>query len=357
MGQYDSALYLYHMKEEYLNEIGAKIAMDIPLLNQYIVYKKIGNDSMALYYLEKLYDYQDSINGSNLVQNIKLMEEKFQDLQRVQEIQTLKFENEQAVLSRNILILLVLVLAAIAGLILQFFRNRIRLNQQEHTQKMASLQHQSEVDALHASMMAQEMERKRIAMDLHDGIGVMLNTAKFKLNRMLNQLPKTDDLKEIEKTEQMLETAAQEVRRVSQNMMPTVLTKLGLEDALEDLADQVQNDSTLEVQFSYRGQSKRYNEELELTFYRIAQELLQNALKHSKAQLVKLTLEDDGNYVRLQYEDDGVGFDREEHDDRSTGLESLNSRAKFVNGKLTMHSTKGLGTSVTVKAPYGTENK
>ena len=353
IGKYDSALYLYHMQEEYDNENGSKTSMDIPLLNQYVVYKKIGNDSMALHYLEKLYNYQDSIHKSNLVQNIKLMEEKFQDLQRVQEIQTLKFENAQAVLSRNVLVLVVLVLVAIAGLIFQFFRNRIKLNKQEHSRKLSELKHQAEVDSLHASMMAQEMERKRIAMDLHDGIGVMLNTAKFKLNRTLNQLPSSEELKEVAKTEKMLETAAQEVRRVSQNMMPTVLTKLGLEDALEDLADQVQNDTTLRVQFENKGKGRRYSEELELTFYRIAQELLQNALKHSKAQLVKLRFTELPDHIELVYEDDGVGFDPEKWKGKSTGMESLRSRAKFVHGTLNFTTEPGKGTRVIVSAPYG----
>lgn len=313
-----------------------------------------GDYQQAFNYLDSAVFLEDSVNRVEIAERINALELKYKSLAQERELESVTYEKDRAVQARNNTIYTALLLLAIVGLIGQYLINRSRANRRAQEQRIEQLKQEKEVISLHTMLLTQEDERRRIAMDLHDGIGVILNTARLKLTRLERDI--IDDTKRgvVQTAQEMLEKASGEVRRVSQNMMPGVLTKLGLADAIEDLVDKVNDSGHINVQYHNEVLGMRFHEDLEVTLYRIAQELLNNALKHSKASEVHLTLERKNDHLSLRYKDNGVGFDQKKLNFRSTGLESIRSRVRFLEGKVDFRSSPGNGLQVTIsqiKAP------
>jgi signal transduction histidine kinase len=225
------------------------------------------------------------------------------------------------------------------------FRNRQKRKYAEALVK----EQQKGIDAV---IVAEENERKRIAKDLHDGIGQQLSGLKLFYSKLRPHIERTESQlsNELEKFEEVLDSACTDVRSISHQMMPKVLLEKGLVEALEEMLNKSLGLGSIHYNFEHFNLQKRYNERIEISIYRICQELTNNIIKHSNASEVSVQLYENKNFLILHIEDNGVGFDSKNAKD-GIGQLNMSSRINTLNGKFSIDSKPGRGTSATIKIP------
>ncbi|GAB3952189.1 hypothetical protein GCM10028805_33720 [Spirosoma harenae] len=226
--------------------------------------------------------------------------------------------------------------------------------QKQAKQQLAfqELQAQHRRDLMEATFRGQEEERRRLAEDMHDGIGTMLSITKMSLNQLEKQLGGEVTVGfQFQKTRSMIDETMTNVRRISRNLVPTTLERFGLLAALEELADRATDDQ-LEVSLDYPESEVHFLPALELMLYRIVQELVNNAIRHARARHITIQLLRFHGEIRLSVIDDGVGFDFDavmENKKAGLGLRNIESRLNVVNGHVTFDVAPGRGSKVYVQ--------
>jgi len=196
----------------------------------------------------------------------------------------------------------------------------------------------------------QEEERKRIAKDLHDGLGVLLSTAKIQFTAIKDKSPENKPI--IDKATKLLEQATGDVRKISHNMMPGLLTKFGLYEATEELIDRINETEEIKAKIDISGEQIRLTENREIMLYRIFQEIINNTLKHAGAKNILLQIKILIDQLQIEYSDDGNGFNVEEKlKSKSIGLTSIQSRVNFLEGKMNIESGEDKGTKFELFIP------
>ncbi len=201
------------------------------------------------------------------------------------------------------------------------------------------------------TLSAQEEERKRIARDLHDGVAQQLTALMLKLRP-----PQSTSANALAIAELRSDVGAmlEEVRRLARELRPSVLDDLGLADAIASHVDDLRCSYDVDILLSVECARPRLPRETELALYRIAQEALTNALKHSGARQINVDLRCTEKEVHLSVSDHGGGFDSERartRDDRGLGLFGMEERAALAGGHLTIQSSPGIGTVVAASVP------
>lgn len=209
-----------------------------------------------------------------------------------------------------------------------------------------------EQKVLNSIIEGQEQERKRLAQEIHDGIGPMLSTIKMALANIESDLKESEPalLKKFEKTYAIIDEVANDLRSVSHNLMPKALADFGLVASIESLCDKVDHTKDLSVKFIDSMQEYRLEKLKEFGLYRIVQELINNTLRHAKARNITLQLIKRANTVQLMYEDDGQGF-RQERFSYGLGLTNIESRAKALGGDVVIDSLPERGMTAAVEIP------
>lgn len=220
----------------------------------------------------------------------------------------------------------------------------IVVSAREVTQQVEAEQKLKELQFIEALMEGEEKERSRIARDLHDEISGLIAAAKMHFGALSETVPQLQQAKEFLQGMVLLENAALQVRRTSHNLMPEILLENGLEAALQRYCGAVGTDK-LKVIFGGIGTINRFSPSFELSLYRIAQELLNNVLKHAGASEVVVQLSQQGNTLSLTIEDNGNGFNPEQVQG-GTGLRSIRKRVAMMNGQIELSSAPGRGTSI-----------
>jgi two-component system NarL family sensor kinase len=200
---------------------------------------------------------------------------------------------------------------------------------------------------------AEERERKRIASDLHDGVGQLFSTVKMNLDSLIGRmdLSKKEDQGLAEKTMAMVDESCREVRTIAHQMMPNVLLKMGLASAVRDFINKIDSDR-LKVVLETFGLTERLDNNVEIVLYRVIQESVNNVIKHAGANLldIQLVREDDG--VSVTIEDNGKGFDTA---DRSKfdgiGLKNIATRIEYLKGTVDISSAVNKGTLIAIYIP------
>lgn len=220
------------------------------------------------------------------------------------------------------------------------------------------LQREKELEILSgARVQAQEDERRRIAREIHDGLGQMLTAIKFNLEILEDMITAGKDERErIDDMKNLLDSVMKEAREISYNLMPSVLEDFGLAPALQLLSEQFANRTNVKVQFQAHGVNDRFDTNLEIGLYRIAQESLNNISKHAEATEVNLQIIHHSKGIRLVIEDNGKGITTQPSLIRATGkggmgLPGMRDRASSIGGALTIDSTPNHGTLITVEVP------
>jgi two-component system NarL family sensor kinase len=196
---------------------------------------------------------------------------------------------------------------------------------------------------------AQEAERHRLAGDIHDGITQRLVSLAYHLDAAADAVPGgTPAAAELARARELTDLTLDEAHAAIAGLRPPVLEDLGLADGLASLAR-----SIAQVRVRVVTSDCRLPEHMEIALYRIAQEALQNVVKHARADHAEVELRCDDSRVLLRVTDDGQGFDigARSSDETSYGLRSMTERAELMGGRLTVASRPGLGTTVTATVP------
>ena len=238
-----------------------------------------------------------------------------------------------------------------------FFRKRLKdqktiAQQQEsiRNQEIIELQQKNKLLALNSMIEGQEAERLRIAQDLHDSLGGLLSTVKAHFTTIQNEIKQLEQLNIAGTTNQLIDEACLEVRRISHNMMPHALSISGLEGTLGDMSENLKKQGynvSLEM-----TQVPKLETTKEVMVYRLVQELIANINKHANAKSILIQLLGLKNELTLIVEDDGQGFNYQEAIERGgLGLKSIESRVEFLDGTIDWDSVKNEGTTITINIP------
>jgi len=202
-------------------------------------------------------------------------------------------------------------------------------------------------DALRRVVAAQELERRRLARELHDETGQALTSILLGLK----SLEETADPAAVEALREQVVATLQDVRRLAVELRPKVLDDFGLVPALERLTQTFAEQTGLKVTFESGLGNDRLPGEVETALYRIVQESLTNIVKHADARTVSVVLAQKPNAVVAVIEDDGRGFDAADVRDEALGLDGMRERAALVDGRLQVESTEGSGTTIVAEVP------
>ena len=203
---------------------------------------------------------------------------------------------------------------------------------------------------LKTTIESQEVERKRIASELHDGVGAMLSAAKLNLNFLKSSAKNDEATEAIFETKEMIDDTIESVRRISKDLLPASLEKFGLVEALKEFCEKVSSPST-KVVFEQTLSAYDFPSEEQLPVYRLVQEIVNNALKHASARVIIVQLElKDG--LKLHISDDGIGFNVEEIKNdinKGVGLYNIENRVNMLGGQVELISEPGKGTSYQIR--------
>ncbi|MGZ5246272.1 MAG: tetratricopeptide repeat-containing sensor histidine kinase [Flavitalea sp.] len=307
------------------------------------IYTETGDFKRASIYLRKEISHRDRLERDQYNRELAQMRVQFETQKKTAENLQLKKENLEAKLKNSdqqkwmVLLgtgIILLIASGIYASKLMKSRYRTRL-------AMAKLNEQKQRTI--AIMEAEEKERRRIAGDLHDGVGQMLAAASIQLEKAKKGLLPLD------KVDEMIRSAGVEVRNISHQVTPELLLHHGLVKALELEVDRL-NDAQDQTSFSlYTHIELPLNDEmLSLTLYRCFQELCVNILKHAKATEVNIHLNLHSEEIQLMLEDNGVGFEPGKQYD-GLGIRNMKSRVALYEGVLLVDSMPGKGTTSMIK--------
>jgi two-component system NarL family sensor kinase len=303
--------------------------------------------------LDKYMELTDKVNFANQQKRIAEMEVNYQTEKKKQQILVLEKEKK---LNKAYLVGLLVLLSSVVVITILIYRaarNKSIIASQEakiQSQKISELEKEKQLIATKSVLQGEEAERSRMARDLHDGLGGMLSSVKINLSTMKGNSIITDENAEaFSHAIKLLDHSITELRRVAHNMMPETLVHYGLKAAFEDFVSRIRTDKTPDIEFQFFGEEVRYSSELEITVYRIGQELVNNSLKHSRAASINLQLISEANRLCVQVIDNGKGFDTTKTTGGGKGIESIRDRVTAMNGKFEIESNPEEGTEATVE--------
>ena len=324
------------------------VELDNFLINLADGYYKLKDYKKAFDYYRDYTRFAQKEETIKAFTNIQTLELKYRTSEKEKQLaeQRLQLVNKDLQLQRNKTVFYIITAGC---LLLLLFVAILYLNglykRKEHFRQLKAVRQQKEIDFLEALMQGEEKERNRIAKDLHDGIAGMLVAAKMQLNALIDERKELKQLEQTGKVIVLLDDAYVEVRKTSHNLMPEVLLKHGLDEALKRYCNNISSQNKLIVEYDSWGDIKRYKNSFELSIYRIIQELVTNIIKHSKATraLVQISVQD--NILSVDIEDNGVGIEPGSNVD-GMGLHSLERKIRTMDGKLHTISSTNAGFGV-----------
>lgn len=206
------------------------------------------------------------------------------------------------------------------------------------------------------AVASQEEERSRVARELQRSINQSLVSAREKIESILNDqsINNTALKKDLNVAAESLNNTVQEVFRISGELRPEALDKMGLDAAVKVLAERIQQENSIAISYRHAGSDARIRTELETSLYRIVQESLKNIVQHSAATKVTLRINQKQKKISISIQDNGKGFDTKEvleGGKTGVGLLDMRIRAESLGGSLTVFSSKGTGTIIKLEVP------
>jgi two-component system NarL family sensor kinase len=272
-------------------------------------------------------------------------EQLIKDLNQQATIQALKLQR------RNFMLAFIGGLLLLgAGFVLLFF-NRRKLLEKARLKEFIFKQQELSAKAV---FDAEEEERRRIAAELHDGIGQVLSCALLNLNSLFKILPlKHEQASLANASLQLITESYDEMRSISHRMMPASLAKNGLSYALNEVVNKVDG-KDISVQLDLSGMTIKLDPQIETALYRIIQEAINNVIKHAAATKLFISIISDAEGTSLMIEDNGRGFDLAEIGKyEGIGLKNIRSRVEFLKGRVEFESSPGNGTLIAIELPAG----
>jgi signal transduction histidine kinase len=314
------------------------------------VHELTGNFQASLRYHKHFHELKEELLNQTIVHQVHNLE--LSSLNEANKLQQLEIERKELAISKknNLLWFTSIIFAlTIAGLYFFYLnhRNRQRIKLQ---QTIIELNEKRSLAAVEAEIQ----ERKRIGQELHDGLGQLLSVAGLNVS----VLQKKKDISERRKNELLdavmksVDEAFTEVRNISHNLAPSLLSERGLKGALKNLSDQVNQSKQLHMSFETYGMENKLNSLVENTLFRAIQEILNNTIKHSNACRLNFQITQGSNEITLMAEDDGVGFDMNTvNGTDGHGLTHMKTRIENLKGSIHIDSNPSRGTIISIAIP------
>ncbi|GIL22579.1 MAG: two-component sensor histidine kinase [Bacteroidota bacterium] len=298
-------------------------------------------------YATKMSQLQDSLLNVEIVTTTINIEKKYELDKKNDQIKIQEERIKQQKLFNVILIGGIVALLLVAFLSYRNYNNRKKLQQQRITE----LETEKQLLATQSLLQGQEAERSRIAKDLHDGLGGLLSGVKLQLGAMKGNLILSEENGlAFNRALDKLDESISEMRRVAHNMMPETLLHFGLPKALQDYTEGLMQQQAFTIECTFKGLEQRMSQSTEVMIYRMVQELINNAVKHSGASNILVQIIRHSNrQLNITVEDNGKGFIPEQIKQNAAGLRSVKSRVEYLNGKMDLQSEPGKGTSVYIE--------
>lgn len=303
--------------------------------------------------VQESYDYykqarniNDSLLNIETSKQISELQTQYETEKKEQQIAL-----QQSELGRkNMVIIGISIFMILAALLGYSYYRRYMLKQQARLQQ--AVMHEQEL-ATQAVIEAEEKERKRIAGDLHDGVGQLMSAARMNLSVVANELKFDNDNQRLsfDKALSLVDDSCKEVRAVSHNIMPNALLKTGLASAIRDFVQKIDH-RALEVNLYVDGLNERLSSNTETVLYRVIQECVNNVIKHAGANKLDITLIKDEEGISITIEDNGKGFNTTAvQDDEGIGLKNMQTRIHYLKGTIEWDTAPGKGTVVAIQVP------
>lgn len=206
---------------------------------------------------------------------------------------------------------------------------------------------------LNTIIQTEEKERKRFAKDLHDGLGPLLSTVKMSVSSLAHM--KQDDASReiVENTELVINEAIKSLKEISDNLSPHILNNFGLVRALNNFSNKINVTKTIRINLESTFKDERFDSNVEVVLYRVICELINNTIKHARAKKIDISLTKTGEFLTIEYKDDGKGFDVSKVIDQPAssgmGFSNIYSRINSLKGEINIESELKRGTVVNIK--------
>jgi signal transduction histidine kinase len=297
---------------------------------------------------------KDSLFQQQKSKQLLELQTKYETNKNKQEIALLDQDNKlkAAAIERNYFIIGGLIsMFALFALLVYVWRYRARQQQkaidQQQKLRMRELQINSVIES-------QEQERKRFAADLHDGMGQLVSALQLTVQSIKNTRDQEKTVSLVENSEKLLTDIQSEIRNIAFNLMPPILVKEGLVPATKELVRRVNQAAKLKSEVTVHDVADRLPDLIEITLYRIIQELVSNIIKHSKANYLTLSFTGYPEELVLTVEDDGMGFDLTNFQSsmQSNGWRTIQTRMQLIKGQIEFDTMVGRkNNTVTIQVP------
>lgn len=304
-------------------------------------YQSKGDNAKALVFLNKMVKVKDSINTST----VNALRASYEADKQAKEL-----ELQQAQIEKQKLIIAAISICSVLIITLLFTVYKRRQSLLEAKMNAAILEQQN--IAAKEILAAEEKERKRIASDLHDGVGQMMSAVKMNLSSIASKLTlhNEQDAVLLEKTLALVDESCKEVRTVSHNMMPNALLKSGLSSAVRSFLDKIDH-KKIKVNLHTEGLENRLPDTIEIILYRVIQETVNNVIKHAQANQLDIALIKDKDGISCTIEDNGIGFNHSTNSSEGIGIKNIKARITYLQGTVEWDSSINNGTLVAVHIP------
>lgn len=257
--------------------------------------------------------------------------------------------NEGRIRSKNFWIIAISAGFVLISLIsILIYRNNYH-KQTLQAEKIRNLRQDLQIASLQAMVNGEEKERSRIARELHDGIGGTLAAIRLRVSAMVRKYKTANTNDDFNELMQMLEEASADLRKTAHNLMPEILLQEGLARASTLFCERVRKGHSLHINTEIWGKVRRLPGDVELTAYRIIQELMHNILKHAGATQALVQIVFHETQLCITVEDNGRGMPADGSPKEGIGLRTIRERVKLLNGQIDTVSTPGQGTSVYIE--------
>ena len=343
---------------EILNYKGILLSGNRAVLSRELsdTYQQLGDYKRSLHWMEQYANLKDSMYQADVTQNANELETKYRTSEKEKKILALQSEKDKAALqsqrqqaANSLLAISCTFLLALAGGAVAYYKRITHHKEVNHQQKINQIRQQHQLRVTQAMLEGEERERKRMARDLHDGLGCMLAGVKLSLSAVETAPVQERGESELVRVIDQLDESITELRRIARNMMPETLLRLGLEEALRDLCEYY---TTTEMHVAFQPINIAQDIPLhnQINIYRVVQELISNAVKHARASNILLQCSQDGSLFLITVEDDGTGFDVAALDmSKGLGWSNIKNRVAFLKGKTDIRTQRGGGTTVNIE--------
>ncbi|MEC4005301.1 ATP-binding protein [Flavobacterium sp. SUN052] len=319
-------------------------------------YQSVKDYEKAVYYLNLSNKYSESntIEKQNIA--INEIQTKYNTQKKELENLNLKTKNKEKMLWIYTCIGLIIVGFIIAYLKVKNLKKKEQIAIQDkelQNERYENALKEHEIDSIESMIKGQEQERIKLANDLHDNLGSMLVTLKLNFHNLKERRDtiKAEEDRLFEKTDALIEEAYQKVRTIAHTKNAGVIASEGLVPAIKNISKKISIPGVLQIEVFAFGMEERLDGTLEISIFRMIQEIVTNIVKHSEANYATISLTQHEDTLNIMIEDNGKGFDFKSTINNGIGLSNIQKKIEFMNGSFSIDSYKNKGTTIIIDLP------